>query len=420
MATRAAESAAPAADGDRTGTFDALRVRDFRFLWLNSLSFSIGRGMQLVAVSWLVLELTDSAALVGTVLFAQGAPMALLVLPAGVWADRADRKALLLASQLISLAATALLTGLIIWDVVSTWQIVVLSVVMGSAMALGQPSRQALVPALVGPDRLMNAVVLNNIVQNVAFIIGPAIAGALLAVSGFEGAFLVQVAILAAGLPWLAAIRSSSARPDRAARESGRKELLEGLRHIAASPFIRSLFVVTAFTGAFFVGTYQALVPVFARDVLDAGETGLGLLSAAFGTGMFTGSMLIASRGSMGRKGEVLLASLLLGSVVFLIFAVSDWYGLSLVMMLLWGFGAAFFMNLTITLIQSHTPDELMGRVMSVQALAFYGMAPIGNLFAGGVAEVTSPQAAAAVGALAVGVMAVFFLLREPALRSAT
>ena len=294
----------------------------------------------------------------------------------------------------------------------------VLAFLMGTAMALGQPSRQALVPSLVGPERLMNAIVLNNLVQNLSFVVGPALAGGLLAGLGFGGTFLTQVAILLAGLPLLLAMRAPPVeRP--ATQRSAVAELREGLAHIADSPFIRSLFVVSAFTGVFFVGTYQALVPIFARDVLDVGSTGLGLLSAAFGLGMFFGSVFIASRGDLPRKGETLLRSLFIGAIVFFVFAVSRWYALSLVTMLAWGFGAAFFMNLTITLIQSHTPDRLMGRVMSVQALAFYGMSPIGNLEAGGLAEVFSAPAAAIVGAAAVGLMAAVFFVREPELRAA-
>jgi MFS family permease len=177
---------------------------------------------------------------------------------------------------------------------------------------------------------------------------------------------------------------------------------------------------VTAFTGIFFVGSYQALVPIFARDVLDVGSFGLGMLSAAFGAGMLAGSIYIASRGDIARKGETLLTSLLIGSVVFLVFGLSRWYALSLVTMVAWGFGAAFFMNLTMTLIQSHTPDRLMGRVMAVQALAFYGMSPVGNLVGGAIAQLANAPAAAVVGAVAVGLMSAYFFFRRPELREAT
>lgn len=418
MEAEAAPAIEPVAMSERRRLFEALQARDFRHLWLNSFTFFIARGMQLVAVSWLVLELTDSPSLVGAVLFAQGAPMALLVLPAGVWADRLDRRALLIVSQVLSTATTAVLAGLILADVVTIWAVFVLAVLMGCAMAVGQPSRQALVPALVAPERLMNAIVLNNMVQNLSFVIGPAIAGGLLAGIGTGGTFTVQVAILLAGLPWLLAMRAPTV--GRGPARHVVEELREGLAHVVASPFIRSLFIVSAFTGVFFLGTYQALVPVFARDVLDVGELGFGALNAAFGLGTFAGSLYIASRGDFPRKGEALLRSLLIGSLVLFVFAVSRWYALSLVTMLVWGFGAAFFMNLTITLIQSHTPDRLMGRVMAVQALTFFGVSPLGNLEAGLVAELVSAPAAAIVGAVAVGLMVLVFFVREPELRAAT
>jgi MFS family permease len=385
----------------------ALQQRDFRLLWFNSFGFFIGRGMQMVSVSWLVLELTDSPSLVGAVLFVQGAPLALFSLFAGIGADRLDRRMLLIVSQGSSGAITAILTLLVVVDVVATWQVFVLGFAMGTAMALGQPSRQALVPALVGPERLMNAVVLNTLAQNVSFIIGPALGGGLLALSGFEGTFIVQTVLLLAGLPLLLAMRSPAVvREARAA--SVLADLREGLSYIGRSPLIRSLFLVTGFTGIFFVGTYQAVLPVFARDVLDGGSAGFGLLSAALGAGMLCGSVFIAWRGSFERPGETLLRSMLFGSAIFIAFAASRWYGLSLLTMVAWGFGAAFFMNLTITLIQGNTPDELMGRVMSAQALAFFGLSPIGNLMAGLVAEAIGAPLTVTLSALAVAAMSIY------------
>ncbi len=400
-------------------TMRALESRDFRFLWLNTFSFFIAGGMQMMTVGWLVKELTDSPSLVGLVVFAQGIPLALFSLPAGVWADRLDRRALLIVSQGASAALTTVLATLVIADVVSTPSIMVISLLMGTARALGQPSRQALVPALVGPERLMNAIVLTNLVQNLSFIIGPAVAGGLIKTVDFEGAFLAQVALLLVGFPWLLAMRAPATPPRSEAKASAVTELREGLAHIAESDFIRALFVVSAFTGLFFLGAYQALMPVFADDVLDVGADGLGFMNAMFGVGTFAGSIFIASRGDIARKGEILLWSLLIGSVVLAAFAVSEVYAVSLALLLAWGLGAAFFMNLTATLIQANTPDRLMGRVMSVQALAFFGLSPLGALLAGGIAEGFGAAAAALVGAAAVGGMSVWFLLRQPELRAA-
>ena len=410
----AAEPRAP-----RFEALAALQVRDFRLLWLNSLAFFIARGMQFVALSWLVQDMTDSPFMVGLVLFAQGVPLALFSLPAGVWADRFDRRQLLLVGQGASLVATGVLTALVLGDAISMWSIFVLALVMGTAQAIGQPSRQALVPTLVGPERLMNAIVLNNMVQNLSFVVGPAVAGGLLEVIDFGGTFLVQLAILAVGVPPLLLLRAPAV-VQRTARVSGIADLREGLAHIAASPFIRSLFIVTAFTGIFFVGTYQAIFPVFAGDILDVGEVGYGVLNAAFGLGMFAGSFYIASRSDFLRKGEVLLRSLLVGSVLLCMFSLSRWFPASVVLILAWGFGAAFFMNLTITLIQSHTPNQLMGRVMAVQSLAFFGVSPLGNLEAGLVAELLHPAMAGVLGAIAVGLLALIFLTRATAVRDAT
>jgi predicted MFS family arabinose efflux permease len=197
------------------------------------------------------------------------------------------------------------------------------------------------------------------------------------------------------------------------------REVRDGIAYVLGSPLLRSLFVVTIFCGVFYVGTYQALAPVFARDILGVGAMALGFMNAAFGTGMFVGSIFIASRRDFQRKGEALLVSLLLGAVVFCVFAASRWFPLSELTLLAWGFGAAFFMNLTITLIQANTPDHVMGRVMSVHALCFFGMSPIGNLLAGVLADVVSAPFAVVVSSVAVGGLAVWYLLRQPALRSA-
>jgi len=396
---------------------DALQSRDFRLLWLNGFSFFLARGMAMLSTGWLVKELTDSPSLVGAVFFVQGAPIFLFSLLAGVWADRLDRRGLIIASQAAAIAVTAVLAVVALAGVVATWQVFVLSFAMGTAMALGQPSRQALIPALVAPERLMNAVVLNTLILNLSFVIGPALAGALIAGLDFGGAFLVQVAVLLAGFPLLLAMRSPAV--ERAAAPAAVvSELREGLAFVGSDALIRALFVLTGVTGVFFIGSYQALLPVFADDVLDVGSTGYGLLSGAMGLGMLGGSLFIASRGDFARKGEALLSSLAIGGLVFVTFAASSWYPLSLLTMLAWGFGAAFFMNLTITIVQSHTPDRLMGRVMSAQQLSLHGLSPLGALAAGGFAEAAGAPAAAVVGGLAVVAVALVFFAREPALRA--
>ena len=397
----------------------ALQVPAFRLLWLNTLSFSLANGMRMVALGWLALELTDSPSIVGVVLFAQGIPLALLSLPAGVWADRFDRRRLLAISQVATIAATAALAALIYMDVVTTWWLIAFASATGAAMALGQPSRQALVPALVGKERLLNAIVLNNMVQNLSTVAGPALAGALIAVAGSGATFVAQAVILSIGLPCLFAMRVP--RVERTeAPTSALRDLREGLAYVVASPLIRSLFAATACIGIFFLGIYQALLPVFARDVLDVGGLGFGLLLASLGAGMLLGSIFIAAKGNFARKGEVLLWSLLICSGVVLVFAISQWYVLSLLMMLGWGLCAAFFMNLTITLIQTHTPDRLMGRVMSVQALALFGFGPIGTLGAGFLADGVGAPLAAGIGAVGVAVWITAFLVTQPDLRKAS
>ena len=209
----------------RLSALAALQVPAFRLLWLNALSFSLANGMRMVALAWLALDLTDSPSTVGLVLFAQGVPLALLSLPAGVWADRFDRRMLLAISQVITIAVTAALAALIYMDVVTTWWLLAFASATGATMALGQPSRQALVPALVGKERLLNAIVLNNIVQNLSTVAGPALAGALIAVAG--AAHLARSTESERGVQCLLGRRRRPARMDGIPRD--RTSRLAGL-----------------------------------------------------------------------------------------------------------------------------------------------------------------------------------------------
>jgi MFS family permease len=417
-------AAAPASQRARSRAGTALRaleVRDFRLLWFNSLTFFVGRSMGMVAVSWLVKELTDSSFMVGLSFFAQGMPVALLILPAGAWADRIDRRSLLIASQVMTAALIAVLTLLILAEIEAIWSVLLLGVGLGASQAIGLPSRQAIVPSLVGQERLMNAIVLTNMVQNLSFVIGPALAGIALAVLGFKGTFVIQVALLAAGIPWLVAMRRSPVPEEAAGERSGMiSQVWDGVRYIARSDAIRPLFVISAFSGVFFLGSFQALMPIFADDVLDVGDLGLGIMNSVFGIGTFAGSLYIATRGDLPRKGQTLLVSLLLGAVVFFAFALSESFAFSLAMLLAWGAGAAFFMNLTTTLIQSRVLDNVMGRVMSVQTLAFFGLSPIGALIGGAIAQAYGAPAAAVVGAIAIGSVSAWYLLRNNGLRTAS
>jgi predicted MFS family arabinose efflux permease len=267
----------------------------------------------------------------------------------------------------------------------------------------------------------MNAIVLTNMVQNLSFVIGPALAGIALAVLGFKGTFVIQVALLAAGIPWLLAMRRAPVPEDAAHERSGMiSQVWDGVRYIVGSDAIRPLFVISAFSGVFFLGSFQALMPIFADDILDVGDLGLGIMNSVFGIGTFAGSLYIAARGDLPRKGQTLLVSLLMGSVVFFAFALSESFVFSLAMLLAWGVGAAFFMNLTTTLIQSRVLDSVMGRVMSVQTLAFFGLSPIGALIGGAIAQAYGAPAAAVVGAVAIGAVSAWYLVRDNELRTAT
>lgn len=365
--------------------FSILSDRPFRALWLNTIAFILIQSTQRFAFVWLVLELGGREREAGIVAFAMGIPILFLSLPAGVASDRMDRRTLLLYSQLGALVisgATALLT---LTDQISIPVTYLLAVAMGTTTAYGQPVRQAIVPSIVPSHRLQNAIALMTLAMNTSFMVGPAIGGAMIASWGIGTSFAVQTVVYAVALVPLGGLRLPAVikRGERHLRN----EIREGIAFILRDRGMRVLVGMLMVFGLLMIGPFQALLPIIARDNLDRGALGTGLLFASLGTGMLITSLILASTRDLHRKGLIFAINYVAGGVGFAAIGLSRSYALTVVILFVWGMGGGLFINLNQTLIQMRTPHELMGRVVSVQTLSFAGIGPIGALVAGAGAE---------------------------------
>ena len=379
--------AAPASEElvARRHPFTMLADRTFRALWLNTTAFFLVQSTQRFAFVWLVLDLGGSEREAGITAFATGIPILFLSLPAGVLSDRTDRRKVLAWSQLGALCVSALTAGLILSDRISIGATYALAAAMGATTAYGQPVRQAIVPSIVPLHRLQNAIALMSLAMNATFMIGPAVGGAMIASWGIGPSFAIQTAVYVVAFVPLRSLRL--AETVRRAERHLVREVREGFAFILSNGGVRTLVGMLVVFGLLLIGPFQALLPVLARDNLDRGALGTGLLFAALGTGMLLMSVALAAARDLKRKGLIFALNYIWGGIGFAVIGLSRSYVATLVVLLFWGMGAGLFINLNQTLVQTRTPHELMGRVVSVQTLAFAGIGPIGALVAGAGAE---------------------------------
>jgi MFS family permease len=399
-------------------SFRALRHRDFRRYWTGQLVSLVGTWMQSVAQGWLMHRLTDSPFMLGMLGFAQFLPVLLFSLGAGVVVDRMDRRRLLQWTQSLAMAQAVLLAVLAGSGWVQPWMVLALAFAFGTINAFDLPARQSLVVDLVGREDLANGIALNAAAFNAARIVGPAVAGVLVAWVGEVGCFAINALSYLAVLAGLARMRFPEHRPEVSG--SAWERLREGLDYAWRTRAIRHLLVLLAIMGGFGF-QYMVLLPVYARTILHAGAGEYGLMVSAFGLG----SLLAAARMTQRLSRWDLRRHLLLGLVVAGLgqagFAWSRALPLTLVMGFLSGFGLILYISSTNTLVQMTTDDAFRGRVMSLYTFGFVGMAPFGALLAGSLAQRYGAPVATSVCALLLlaGALWVSVRLRELAAREA-
>lgn len=397
-------------------TFRALRHRDYRLFFGGQLVSLVGTWTQSVAQAWLAYRLSGSAAVLGLVAFSGQIPTFLLASWGGAAADRFPRRSILLATQSASMVLALTLAALTLSGSVAVPHILALAALLGMVNAFDIPARQALVVELVGREDLVNAIALNSSLFNGTRVIGPAIAGVLVARVGEGWCFLINGASYVAVLAGLAAIR---ARPAAAPRPEGSTlaRIADGFRYAAGARPVRALLLllgVVSLTGV----PYAVLMPIFADRVLGGGAAALGILMGASGAGALAGALTLASRRGIAGLGRwVAISAAGFGSAL-LLFSLSRALWLSAALLIPVGFFMINQMASSNTLIQSLVPDRYRGRVMALYTMMFMGMAPFGALAAGAAAERWGAPVAVATGGLAAVMAALVFARRIPSLRA--
>jgi len=401
--------------------FRAFTHRNFRLFWIGQLVSLIGTWMQSVAQGWLMHRLTGSAFMLGLLGFTQFLPVMLLSLWAGVVADRVDRRRLILLTQCLMLLQAVVLATLASLGVVRPWMIIGLALVFGTVNAFDLPARQSFLIDMVGKDDLPNAIALNSAAFNTARVLGPAVAGVVLAAAGESACFWANAFTYVAVVFVLLRMDLAPRLIERGVGMSTLAKLREGVGYALATGPIRNLLLLLGVTAGLGF-QYMVLLPVYARDILHASEQAYGLMVAAFGLGSLVSAVVMTRRLDRWALRRNLLVGLACGGVGMGIFAWSRSLQLSLATGFLAGFGLILYVATTNTLLQLTTEDRFRGRVMSLYTLMFIGTAPIGALLSGSIAQRWSAPVATSVSAVLLlsGAAWVFHRLRVLAAREAT
>ncbi len=400
----------------------ALSHRNYRLFFVGQGISLIGTWMTRVATGWLVFRLSgpDSAWLLGVIGFAGQVPSFFLTPIAGVLVDRWNRHRLLVLTQILSLIQSALL-ALVAFagepGAATIWQILILSLCQGAINAFDMPARQAFfVEMIASKEDLANAIALNSSLVNGARLVGPSLAGMLIAVAGEGWCFLIDAISYVAVVLALLAMRLAAPATPRE-RPPVWRGMKEGFRYAFGFAPIRNLLLLLALVS--FMGMpYSVLMPIFAADILRGGPFVLGFLSAASGVGALAGALYLASRNTVIGLGNIIVISTLLFGIGLVGFAYSTSLWLSLIMMTVTGFGMMVQMAASNTILQTIVDEDKRGRVMSYYGMAFLGMAPFGSLFAGALAGWIGPEKTVLVGGLACLVGAILFGTRLAYLRT--
>ena len=351
--------------------------------------------MEQVALSWLVWTLTEDPFMLGAINGTRSLPFFLSPL-AGVAADRIDRKKLMLATQFGVMILSFSMSLLVYSGLIRLWMVFIFALLAGTTWAFNQPVRQAIIPNLVPKKHLMNAVALGSSAMNLTRLIGPIGAGFIIAAVGVEGAFATK------GLAYIAVIVMTlfvkvPVIADSSSRLGIRQNLWIGFDYIWSNRMIFVLLVMALIPIVFVMPYIWSFMPIFADQVYDMGPKGMGILYSAVGIGALGGSLTVASLGSFRRKGLLLMLSGIAMGAMLILFGMSTYFPLTLLVLVGVGFPQTFYNSLTQTLIQMNITDDVRGRVMSILMLD-RALGPLGSLFAGTMAAVIGAPGAVIIG----------------------
>lgn len=394
--------------------FRALRHRNYRLFFSGQIISLIGTWMQSVAQSWLVYRLTGSSLLLGLVGFASQIPVFVLAPVGGLLADRYHRYRIVIATQTASMILALILSALTLLGHVQVWQVILLAALTGVVNAFDIPARQAFIVEMVHSEDVLNAIALNSSMVNSARILGPAVAGIMVAAVGEGWCFLANGASYVAVIVGLLLMRV----PPRGPREgvSGLQGVVDGFRFVTRTGPIRALLLLLGLVSVTGM-PYTVLMPIFAEEILHGGARGLGWLMGCSGVGALAATLTLAAKREVRGLGRwITYASAGFGTSMIL-FALSRSFYLSMALLVPVGFSMMMQMASSNTLIQTMSPDALRGRVMAVYSMMFMGMAPFGALLAGALASRLGAPATVVMGGCACLTGALVFAARWPTLR---
>lgn len=375
----------------------ALKHPNYR-LWFWGQMFSMfGTWMESTALGFLVFDLTKSPAYLGLVGFVSGIPTWLFMLYAGVIADRMSRRTLMLITQSVMMALAFVIGGLTFLHWIQPWHILILAFLLGTANAFEAPARQSFVLEMVPPEDMTNAIALNSAMFNTAMAVGPMAGGLIYAFIGPAWCFTIN------GVTFIAvifALRRMSLEPivPKPGRTSALADLKEGLRYVAAHPLIRTIIGLIGVISLFGI-SFVTLLPAWSVNVLHGDARTNGFLQSARGIGALVAALLIASLGRFRFRGKLLTFGSIALPVMTALFALARWTPLSLLLIFGAGLASILVFNLSNALVQTHAPDALRGRIMSVYTLVFFGLMPLGALGVGFTAERLGQTTAVLIGA---------------------
>ena len=363
----------------------ALRHKDFLLYLIGLLISTVGTWMQGTALGWLVLQLTGSKMYLGIVGAASTIPVLLFTLHAGVIADRFNKRKLVILTQVLAGVQASVLAFLDLTHVIRIWHILVLSVFLGMINALDAPARQSMTVELTGKDDLMNGVALNSSAFNGARILGPAIAGVIVAIKGTGMCFLINAVSFIAVIFMLLVIHPVPVVGSDS-DDSMASQIREGVSYAFHHDLIRDLVMMTA-VFSIFVMQFTTQMPAIAKEMLHVGAKGYGMMMSATGVGALIAALLVAGIGHKFRQGKIVLVGVIVTPIALIALSISHIYLLSIVFLIFTGWGMMQFLAVSNSIIQIASPDALRGRLLSVRTLVFMGFAPIGSLLVGALAE---------------------------------
>jgi MFS family permease len=394
------------------GRLAAFRYRDFRLFWFSLFVSNVGTWMQMTATNWLLYQLTDSPFQLGLNGIFRAVPAIFLGLISGTFADRYDRKRLLLLTQV----ALALLTlGLAILDnsgSIQAWQIYAFTFISAAVGSFDGPARQALFPSLVPRSALPNAIALNSLLWKGAALIGPSLGGIAISLLGTSGAFYANAASFLVVVIALIMMRSSTARAEK--RHDFFAEVKDGFTYMVSKPIILGIMVMEAVSSVF--GLDNAMLTIFASDVFQVGAHGFGFLQSSRGLGAVIGSSLFIGMGRQPAQGNILMIAAILYGLCFAVFGVAPSFVLAVILLAMVGATDAIWSAARGTILQLTTPERFRGRVMGVFQLSNRGLHPLGQTETGLMVPLIGARETTVVGGLLVSAVTLMVAWRIPSI----